>query len=479
MAFGWRGPRYTSCYHRHVISALPPTYSRALPWLYAAIIGIGVLIFAIRGYENERTVLHFRDFKEPYGGARCLIHNCDPYDSEQIHSAWKAAGGVDVEKVIAAPYTAVYPPTSLMALAPVAALDLPAAHAVWKALITLLFSAAVICVGVMSREAGASLLIAVLIGAFAATSTILIMLGQVSGVVIPLLAVGLTCLYYERFIAFGTFCLFLAAVLKPQEAGFLVLYLLLLNRVGRRAFFWVAALSIIFAAASVAWISTNSASANWLPELRANVYGASLPGQATTVARGSVGGLEQTQLQDLFSVFRDQPAFDNMAALLVSGVLLALLAVPLVRLPSTRAKHLVAFAALACFTLLPVYHRQYDSRLLILVFPAVAYMLAQPVDRWLGWIGLALLGVAVVTTSHQYLHFLVVHFGHALEFAGIGLTLLMFRPMPEIILLLFLYFLVVLYRWMGRQSAAGNGAGTFIPATTAQHANALLRVVQY
>ena len=426
----------------------------------AAIIGIGVLLFGVRGYEDERIVLHFRDFKEPYGGARCLIHNCDPYDSEQIHDAWRAAGGVDVEKVIAAKYTAVYPPTSLMALAPVAALPLPVAHDLWKALIIVLFAAAVLFIGAMSLEFGPALLIAVLLGAFAATSTILVMLGQVSGVVIPLLVIGLTCLYYERQVAVGIACLFAAAVLKPQEAGFLILYLPSMNRVGRRAFLWVAALSIVFAGASVGWISTNSASVNWLAELRTNVYGASLPGQATTVARGSIGGLEQTQLQDLFSVFRDQPAFDNMASLLLCAVLLVLLAVPLLRLPNTRPKHLLAFAALGCFTLLPVYHRQYDSRMLILVFPAVAYLLAQRADRWLGWIGVTLLALAVIGTSHQYLHFLATHFGTALEQAGIGLTLLMFRPMPEITLLLLLYFLFVLYRWMS-QHGGGEAAPTY------------------
>ncbi len=422
-------------------------------FLALALALFGALAFVVRGYHDERETLRFRDFKGPYASARCLLEHCDPYSEEQTHAEFLAAGGVDQDRVPFDPYSALYPPFSLVALTPVAALPFPVTHALWKALIAALFAVAVYLVAELSLASGVSLALSLLLAGFALSSTILLMLGQISGVVIPLLAIGFACLLRDRLFWPGTLCLFAASMLKPQDAAFLVLYLLLAGPSWRKAFFRIAALSIVFVGLSLFWIGHDRAAANWLPELRANLAGASAPGNFNSPARGGAQGLNQTQLGSLFAVTRDVPAIYNKEALAASAVLFALWLLAVLRLPDSTPKHLLALAALACFTLLPVYHRQYDTRMLLFAFPAVAFLLGERRHRVQGLVGLLLLGAATVLTSHQYINRILLHQQAAIRQAGVAKTLLCYRFLPEVALVLFLYFVVALYRMEPRLAA--------------------------
>lgn len=84
---------------------------------------LGVCVFVVRGYHDERVVLKFRDFKQPYSSARCLLKSCDPYSESSTRAAFLAAGGHDIDKVVFKPSSALYPPFSLVALVPVAVLS--------------------------------------------------------------------------------------------------------------------------------------------------------------------------------------------------------------------------------------------------------------------------------------------------------------------------------------------------------------------
>lgn len=427
-----------------------------------AIVLVGVLLFCIRGYHDERLVLHFRDFKEPYGGARCLLIKCDPYDSAQVHTAWHDAGGVDVEAIPVVPYSSLYPPFSLAALTPLAALPLPLAHDIWEALIAVSFSVAVVLVALLTLEVGPSLLVSTLLAVFAVTSTIFLMLGQMSGVAIPWLVIGLFCVLQQRAAWLGIACLALASLIKPQETGFLVLYLAFANAFSRRVFAWVAVLCVVGALASIVWISSFPAGVDWFAELRANLHGAFLPGQVNSLARGRLGSMELIQLGGLFGAFDDQALFSKVGAAAVSGLLLLAWLIPVWRLRDTPGKHLLAVAAIACLTLLPVYHRQYDSRLLLLVFPAVAYLLAQSQQRTPGYVMLGLVAAAVVMTSHTFLRFLESHLQVDIKQAGGLKTLLLYRPMPLIVLILCLGFLREMYCLMLRERRVARALTTTV-----------------
>ncbi len=413
---------------------------------------LAVLAFTGRGYQDERAALHFRDFKQPYASARCVLTHCDPYSEPDTRAAFLAAGGVDDDKVVFDPYSALYPPFSLLALTPIAALPYPVAHTVWEALVAAAFSAAVLlmadlCVAVSE----ASLVTVLLLAVFTFSSTILLMLGQVSGLVIALLAIGFACLMRGRFLPLAALCLCLAVLLKPHDAAIPLLYLLFAGRRWRLTFAAVAVVSILFAAGSIVWFDHMPSTAHWLPELRANLAGNAGAGAVNNPA-GHIQGLELTNLQAIFALVRDNPAFYNNASFAVTLLLLLAWAAAAARLPNTLPKHVLAIAAISCLALLPIYHRQYDTRILLLVFPAVAYLAGRRGHRAWGFLGLALLAGAIVLTAHQvHSHFLLPRL-QAIQQASAARTLLLYRPLQASVLVLFLYLLASMFQERFRES---------------------------
>ena len=426
---------------------------------------LGVFAFVLRGYEDEHAALHFRDFKQPYASARCVLTGCDSYSEADTRAAFLTAGGVDDDKVVFDPYSALYPPFSLVALTPIGALRYPVAHAVWEALLAGCFSVAVLltadlCLSVSTIAASSFTVL--LLAVFTFSSTILLMLGQISGVVIALLAIGFTCLLRNRFLPLAVLCLTIAVILKPHDAAIPLLYLLFAESHWRHAFFSVAVIAAVFAVGSIFWFGHMPATAHWLPELRANLQGNAGPGAINNPAR-HLQGSELTNLQAMFALVRDRAAFYNNASFLTCAVLLGAWLVPAARLRNTLGKHVLAVAAIVCLALLPIYHRQYDTRILLLTFPAVAFLLAQRARRTWGVVGLGLLSAATVLTSHQFHEHFLVPRAEAIQHASAAATLLLYRPIENSMLILFLYFLASLWLAMRTQSVQEQAAAAGQP----------------
>ncbi len=421
---------------------------------------LGVLAFVMRGYHDESEALHFRDFKQPYSSARCLLEHCDPYSEADTHAAFLRAQGPDNDPVVFDPYSALYPPFSLVMLVPIAALPYPAAHAVWKALIAASFSAAVLLTAELCVTVGMWLPPVVLLMLFTVSSTILLMLGQVSGLVVSLLVIAFACLLRERLFGIAVVCFLVALTLKPHDAALPFLYLLFAGARWRRAFWVTALLTIAFAVASLIWFAHTPSTAHWLAELRANLQGNSATGSVNDPGIGHMQGMNLADLQVAFAAMRDKASFYNGAAFAVSACLFIAWLVPVLRLRNTLPKHLLAIAAIACFALLPIYHRQYDTRILLLTFPAVAYLLSRRGHRAWGALGFGLLFLATVLTAHQFINHVMLRQQHAMEHAGMVRTLLLYRPIPEITLVLFLYFLGSLLQAMRTQDLQGRSLAT-------------------
>ncbi len=416
---------------------------------------LGVLAFVVRGYGDEREALHFRDFKQPYASARCVLQHCDPYSETDTRRAFLAAGGVDNDPIVWTPYSALYPPFSLVALTPIAALPYPVAHALWEVLIAVSFSAAALLIAALCASAASAAVLAttLLLAAFTFSSTILLMLGQISGVVIALLAIGFFCLIRHRFLPIAVLCFTAAVLLKPHDAALPLLYLLFAGRHWRHAFASVFVLSVVFAAGSLVWFQHMPATAHWLPELQANLAGNAAPGAANNPA-GRLEGVELTNLQALYGLLHDRPAFYNDASFATTALLLAAWLVPVIRLRNTFGKHALAIAAIACLALLPVYHRQYDTRILLLTFPAAAFLLSQKPRRIWGLLGSLLLAAATVLVSHHFHRILLLYRSDAIEHASAARCLLLYRPIEISMLILCLYFLLSLWLAMREQGFA-------------------------
>ena len=220
---------------------------------------LGVLAFVVRGYHDETQALHFRDFKQPYSSSRCLLQHCDPYSEADTRAAFIAAGGRDIDKIVFDPYSALYPPFSLVVLTPVAALPYPVAHAVWEALIAASFALATFLVADLCVAAGVWLPAAVLLAVFSASSTILLMLGQISGFVISLLVIAFACLLRERLLWLAALCLFLAVMLKPHDAAIPILYLAFAGPRWRRVFGVVLGASLLLQGQACSCLGTRPA----------------------------------------------------------------------------------------------------------------------------------------------------------------------------------------------------------------------------
>ena len=154
---------------------------------------------------------------------------------------------------------------------------------------------------------------------------------------------------------------------------------------------------------------------------------------------------------------RDTPSFFNRAAYAVFiPLFLAWLYLVMRRLrnPYRRifgeegltvlaARDLLALATAAALSFLPIYHRQYDTRLLLFMFPAVALLAST--KGWRGYVALALSVVATVTMSHQFVH-LGPWIGHHVGHWPPVVWLVLFRPMPLTLLLLSCFFLYCMVR---------------------------------
>ena len=188
------------------------------------------------------------------------------------------------------------------------------------------------------------------------------------------------CFLKKRFVALGVLCLAVSLALKPHDMGLVWLYFLLAGGVYRkRALQTLACICRSqFAGHSVASrTSRRIGCRNCAPTCRPSRRTAGLndPSPASSGAHG-IGMM--INLQTALSFFRDDPRFYNPATYLVCGVLLLVWAFKTLRSRITPASGWLALAAIAPLTMLPVYHRQSDVLiLLLLAVPACAMLWAE------------------------------------------------------------------------------------------------------
>ncbi len=426
--------------------------------LLLALIFLSTLAFLAKGYHDEHLALHFRDFKQPYASARCLLHACNPYSETDTRTQFLSAGGADDDAQVFRTSSALYPPFSFALLTPIAALNYHVAHIVWFWTVGLLFSAAALLIADLCLTLGDPGPTALLLAVFTLSSTILLMLGQISGPVIALLVIGFWCLLRDKLPWLAILAFTIALVLKPHDSALLVCYLLFAGPRWRRAFWLTAALTAILVVGGTLWCAHQPASAHWLQDLTANLKGNAGAHGANDPTRGSLEATYMANLQPLFAAeTRDERVY-NTAAQVITLVLLAAWAIPAWRMPNRFPKHILAIAGMACIMLLPIYHRQYDTRVLLLVFPAIALLLAWRTLRW-GVPGLALLAVATLATAHTFLTKLTARHQAAIQAASPLKTILLYRPIPLVELLLAIFLVAAFqasYRAGAREAIQGD-----------------------
>jgi hypothetical protein len=98
------------------------------------------------------------------------------------------------------------------------------------------------------------------------------------------------------------------------------------------------------------------------------------PGLAST---GGHGLAMVISLQTIVSVFRDDPRIYNPVSYVICAPLLLMWAFVTLRSRPSPARAWLALAAIAALSMLPIYHRLYDAKLLLLTVPACAMLWAE------------------------------------------------------------------------------------------------------
>jgi hypothetical protein len=339
---------------------------------------VGSVAFLLIGWRLESTAAGAMvDFRTAYSSARCLLFRCDPYQPNDILNQYRESGAARASDNDGNRFTIarnVYPPTEFAITVPFAALPYGLAQALWFALT----AGGIIAAGILMGSSGtecAPEVAGALLCYFLIDCVSLLYCGNPAGAAVGVCAVAAWCFIQDRFIPAGVLCMAASLALKPQDGGLVWLYFLLSGqRHCRRA--WQ---SLVLAAAiglpMVLW--TAHLSPRWTQELAANLTDFTVHGGTNDPGPDSSGGhgiCMITDLQVVFSFFWDNPRFYNLASLVVCVPMIVLWAASTLRTRPKRNHAWFALAAIAPLTMLPVYHRQYDAKLVMLTVPACAIL---------------------------------------------------------------------------------------------------------
>jgi len=413
---------------------------------------LGSLVFILLGTALEYAArAPFVDFRGLYYPARCLLQHHDPYMQSEVLSLYQA-GGVDRptdsanDRQTATRY--VYPPTSFIFTVPFAMLPWGPSHILWMVLII----GSYILASVLIWNLGANeapLVSGILSGFFLANSVLLVIAGNAAGIAISLCLVAVWCFLRERFVPAGILCLALSLAIKPHDTGLVWLYFLLAGGVFRKRAWQTLIATIALSLLAVLWVW--QVSPHWIQELHSNILANAAHGAINDPGIASSGGHGVDMLislQTVVSFFRDDPHIYNPVSYLICAPLLAVWAFVTMRSRLSPKLVWLALAAISALTMLPIYHRLYDAKLLLLTVPACVMLLAE--GGLIGRLALVLNATAFVLTGDLSWGIILGIIRH-LHVPATGLSAQMVIaaqafPVPLILLVLGVFYLWIYVR---------------------------------
>jgi hypothetical protein len=371
--------------------------------LHFLVLGVSALIFLVAG--GQRAFRFSHDLVPVYTGAGCLLQGCNPYNTSQLEEQFFQRGGHAVDLPSWEIDMPVYPPSTFLVLSPLLLLRYASARLLWFVLnggLFILSAVLVLSASPRSHRWLATILVSVIL----ATSGILLVVGQPATLAISLIIISSYLFLRVRFLPLCAFLFMLSLAVKPQLGGLIVLYFLG-QKIYRRyaAFALAGALALLLSAGLTLRLHPHSA--NWTSTLQANLSSTLSPGGSADPRPANQEAIGDMNLQALTSIFFAEAGTFNRVAYLIFLVLLAAL---IMVVPWSRASgetHLLALGALSIVTLMPVYHRFYDTRLLLLSVPAVILIFER--RRLQGSIMAVLTILSVISIQYRLQIYLVQH----------------------------------------------------------------------
>jgi hypothetical protein len=406
---------------------------------------IGTVLFLILSVAFEKSSSSaMQDFRVLYNPARCILKGCDPYKESEVLRIARAEGrdrpsDTAVVRQIVTRY--IYPPTSFSFTAPFAMLPWGPAHVLWMTLTV----GSMILASFLIWNLGANdapILSGVMVGFLLVNCELIVISGNSAGIVVSLCLVAVWCFLQDRFVPAGILCLAVSLAIKPHDAGMVWLYFLLAGGVYRKRALQTIVACAVMSLPGLLWVW--HVAPHWFQEMRANILAFSVhggltdPGPAATSANGP-GML--TNLQAVFSVF-------SLATYMVCAPLLLVWIFVTLRSRMSPNTARLGLAAIAALSLLPIYHREYDAKLLLLTVPACAMLWAE--GGFIGRVALLLNVAGFVLTGdlpQALLVGLLYHphsstTGLSAQVAAAGLAF----PAPLILLIVGIFYLWVYFR---------------------------------
>jgi hypothetical protein len=199
-----------------------------------------------------------------------------------------------------------------------------------------------------------------------------------------------------------------------------------------------------------------------MQELHSNLVETSARGDLNDPGPSSMGAHTLgmvISLQTVVSLFRDDPRFYNPASYLIAGPLILIWIVVTLRSRFSMERAWLGLAAIAALSLLPVYHRIYDAKLLLLTVPACAMLWSE--GRLTGRLALLVNTLAFLLTGDLpwvIFSVLISHLHPALPWlSGPLLTAIVVFPTPLILLAMGIFYLWV---YVSRSSASSSSAAS-------------------
>lgn len=342
---------------------------------------LGSVVFVLLGAALENSAATpASDFRALYYPARTLVHSSDPYSVSQVSSVYQADSAQfprDDWKALEIATCNVYPPTAFTFMLPFAMLTWVPAHVLW-----LIFTVvSILFVSILMWNLGAKyapLVAGALIALFLVNSELLVISSNAAGIVVSFCVIAVLCFMRNRFVAVGMVCLAISLTIKPQETGLVWLYFLLAGGLYRKRALQTLLVTIAISLPSLLWVW--HVSPHWLAEWHSNLAVFSVRGGINDPGPASAGGhglAMVISLQSILSVFRDDPHFYNLGSYIVTAPLLVIWAIITLRSRISPSTTWLALASVAAISMLPVYHREYDAKLLLLALPACLMLWAE------------------------------------------------------------------------------------------------------
>ena len=400
---------------------------------------------------QERSVVGgMGDFKLIYGAARCLLQHNDPYSQNAIEGFYQSEQWtIPPNPVLSLGATLyLYFPTVSIFIAPFAMLPWGPAHVLWMMLTAagLILAAFLMWNIAANRTPGVSLfLICILL----ANCEVVFSSGNAAGIAVSLCVVAVWCFLKERFVQIGILCMAVSLCIKPHDAGPVWLYFMLVGGVYRKRAQQTLVMTIVLGLAGVLWVS--HIAPHWMQELHSNTLANSMHGYVNDPGPAEVHGPNPDGLIDLqtvISIFRDDPRIYNPVSYLICGAPLLIWLVRTVRSCCSATRVWFALAAIVPLSILPIYHRGYDAKLLLLTIPACAILWAK--GGPIRWVALVVTTAGIVLTADIPLVILNI-FTKNLHVDTVGifgkiLTVVLMRPVPLILLVMAIFYLWVYVR---------------------------------